>query len=68
MVTCTCKKFLDNIDLLNLGFMYMQSQTGKGYTGAKLEYCPWCGKKLQKVQKRIYKKKFSFLRWLFHKR
>lgn len=67
MHTCTCHKFLDNIDSFNLGHIYLQQVTGKGYTGDPLEFCPWCGKRLQLI-KITKKKKPSFWKRFFSKK
>jgi len=46
---CDCKDWRENIDKLNAGFECMRVHTGwdDGYQGKFIEYCPWCGKKLQ---------------------
>jgi hypothetical protein len=49
---CTCKDWKENIDELNAGFDFMAALFAfrKGYEGKPIEFCPWCGRKLQKIQ------------------
>jgi hypothetical protein len=48
---CKCKDWKKNIEHLNAGFTLMAVHGGGGYSGKKIVFCPWCGKKLKKVIK-----------------
>ncbi len=47
MTKCNCKDWQPNIDKINSAIT-MDFVHGKEYTGKPFEYCPWCGKKLEK--------------------
>jgi len=59
---CNCKDFKENIDIIILSLIHLQGTTGKGTQLKQMKYCPWCGKKLQKMKR---KKKESFWSKLF---
>lgn len=68
MYTCTCDKFLDNIDSVILALIFYQERSGHQYSGKPFTHCPWCGKELILVKSKINPKKNkkpSFLKRIF---
>ena len=47
---CKCKDWKRDMPNI-IGMSVMMQNHGMGYRGKIFEYCPWCGKKLIKVNK-----------------
>ena len=49
-MACSCKDWKENIDKLNSGFVLQSVHGMGGYSGKKIAFCPWCGKKLKEKE------------------
>ena len=43
---CTCREYQQSISQIEEMQESHIRRTGRGYTGAVMRYCPWCGKRL----------------------
>jgi hypothetical protein len=52
MKTCNCGNYDSNIKKLNYFIEQYVNRTNNssGYDGMPMEFCPWCGKKLQEIE------------------
>jgi len=47
---CSCIDWRENNPIFVNMFMYMMIHGQGGYKGKLYNYCPWCGKELEKIE------------------
>lgn len=56
-VKCKCKYWKKNIEILDAPYSLQLSAVGE-YRGKRFSFCPWCGRRLMRINERTPKHKY----------